>query len=115
MSRPWTTSRTSWAASAITEIRACGFDGIGRPLANLAAGDLANVAHLDSFAKIGVGEGCHRLVFCVLTILLDLLLIALPVCQVHLGNVKLLRCIDDRALRGFDGLLKVLARFENLS
>jgi hypothetical protein len=60
---------------------------IGWPYTNLAAGDLADVAHLDRFAKIGVGEGCHRLVFGVLAVLFDLLLIALPIAQVDLGNV----------------------------
>ena len=84
-------------------------------MTNLAAGDLANVAHLNCLAKIGVRERYFGLVFGVLTILFNLLLIALPVGQVRLGNVELLRSINDGGLGGLDGLLKVLARLEDFS
>lgn len=67
-------------------------------MTNLTTGDLTDVAHLNCLAKIGVWEGCSGLVLSVLTVLFDLLLIALPVGQVHLGNVELLRSIDDGSL-----------------
>lgn len=107
---PWTLTRAFW--TAVTTIEVCtGRRGrISWPLTNLATGDLTNVAHLNCLAKIGVWEGCSGLVLGVFTVLFNLLFIALPVDQVHLSNVKLLRSINNGGLGGLDGLFKVLAR-----
>ena len=81
----------------------------------MAAGYLANSANLECLAKICVLEAYFGFVLGVLTVLFNLLLIALPVGQVRLGNIELLRSINDGGLGGLDGLLKVLARLEDFS
>jgi hypothetical protein len=79
MSRSWTFSRAYRTALAISKICAGGIQRAVWPLTDLATGNLAKFAHLDSLAKIGVGECLHNLIFGVLTVLFYLLLIALPI------------------------------------